>query len=438
MNDLPTVVKNYSSISTGTMRKVLLSSIETTFRKMDPALVVERFISEKAYKKHPEKNIYVLGFGKASLSMYEGLRKSAGTSIKKAHIVIPEGLDIHLESPELSVHRGTHPKVSDSSLKAAKESLEGISEASEGDLLITLISGGGSALFEYPEEWTTIGEISQTADCLMANGADISELNTIRVMMSRVKGGKLLNFLKPRTIWNLLISDVPGDDPSLIASGPLVYRDMDRRRVKEIEKKYSSDCHGLANISGRPYVSVSRDEIAERVDTHVIQKNSDFVNTFIETLTASGFPAVNIGNGLGEDVSTFSEWIAGKVRAIYRNEGKPFWFVGGGETTSRIVGKGKGGRNCELAIRVMQRFHNEEFLFSSIGTDGMDGNSGAMGGISDTYLKGQVNEEEIQKYLSNSDSFSLLKKYNSAIISGFTGTNVSDIFIGYYGGSIRG
>lgn len=428
------VVKNYSEICGTPMRRTLLSAVEYTFLKMDPAKVVEKFMQENKEVLIPHKKIYVLGFGKASLSMYKGLSNFAGSSIKKADIVIPEGMEADYSSKELSLYRGTHPRVSEKSYAATKASLEGISEASPDDVLITLISGGGSALFEYPEEWTSISEISETADCLMSNGADISDLNTIRVLMSRVKGGKLLGFLKTQKVLNLLISDVPGDDPALIASGPLVYRDTDISRISGIEKKYSPDCHGLRNIEGRSGQVVSKEEIRKRVSTHVIQKNSDFVQTFMEALSNSGFPAVSIGNGLGEDVSSFSEWMVNRVRSIYRNEGKPFWFVGGGETTSKIIGKGKGGRNCELALRVMQRFSGEDFLFSSIGTDGMDGNSGAMGGISDTGLKERIDEEELKEYLSRSDSYSLLAKYNSAIVSGFTGTNVSDIFIGYYGG----
>jgi glycerate 2-kinase len=154
----------------------------------------------------------------------------------------------------------------------------------------------------------------------------------------------------------------------------------------------------------------------------------------MEKFTENGFPAISIGSGLSGNVIEFSSWIVEKAREIYKTEKKPFWFVGGGETTSRIVGKGKGGRNCELALRVMQKFSNEEFLFSSIGTDGMDGNSGAMGGIADNDLKDKVTNNEIEDSLSRSDSFSLLDKYSSAIITGFTGTNVSDIIIGYYGG----
>lgn len=431
------VVRNYSEIASSPMRKTLLSAVEYTFRNMDPAKVVEKFMQEHKETIIPNRKIYVLGFGKASLSMYRGLSNFAEPYIRKASIVIPEGMDTDYSSKELSLYRGTHPMVSEKSYAATKASLEGISEASPDDLLVTLISGGGSALFEYPEEWTSISEISDTADCLMSNGADISDLNTVRVLMSRVKGGKLLAFLRPERILNLLISDVPGDDPALIASGPLVYRDKDTSMIAGIEKKYSGNCHGLRNIAGRSGQKVSEDEIKRRVTTHVIQKNSDFVHTFMEYLSNSGFPTVSIGNGLGEDVSSFSEWLVDKVRSIYRNEGKPFWFVGGGETTSKIIGKGKGGRNCELALRVMQRFSRENFLFSSIGTDGMDGNSGAMGGISDTGLKERVGEEELMEYLSRSDSYSLLAKYNSAIISGFTGTNVSDIFIGYYGGIMK-
>lgn len=433
MKTEPGLIKNRSDIFRSGNREILLDSIERTFSSMDPARRVEEFVHRDLLDKAGGE-IYAIGFGKASLSMYRGLRKALPGRIRKARVIVPQGIDLSEKWDELELLHGTHPRVSAESCRSTGKILDLLKEIKSSDILITLISGGGSALFEYPEKWITIDEMADISDCLMGNGADIKELNAVRIAMSQVKGGKLLGKTSAGKIYDYLISDVPGDDPSLIASGPLVRSELDRKKTEDIIGKYIGSCAALEKVS-RNYSQYSLPSSQwDRVKTEIIEKNSDFINSFMETFTEKGFPAISLGSGLSGNVIEFSSWLTGKVREIYSTEKKPFWFVGGGETTSKIAGKGKGGRNCELTLRVMQKFSNEEFLFSSIGTDGMDGNSGAMGGIADSELKDKIPDREIEEYLSRSDSFTLLEKYSSAIITGFTGTNVSDIILGYYGG----
>jgi glycerate 2-kinase len=433
MTSEPSLIKNRSSIMGTEKRETLLSSIESTFSKMDPARRVEEAVHEHI-KGNSGGDIYAIGFGKASLSMYIGLRRALTGKIKKAMITVPEGIEQTDRWVELELLHGTHPRVSEKSCSSTGRILDLIRGLKKSDILVTLISGGGSALFEYPENWITVNEMADISDCLMGNGANIKELNAIRIAMSQVKGGKLLTKTGAGKIYDFLISDVPGDDPALIASGPLVQPKIDRKQTLDIIGRYIGNCPGLKKVSRNYSYSPIPSSEWDRIHTSIIERNSDFIGAFMEKFTENGFPAISIGSGLSGNVIEFSSWIVEKAREIYKTEKKPFWFVGGGETTSRIVGKGKGGRNCELALRVMQKFSNEEFLFSSIGTDGMDGNSGAMGGIADNDLKDKVTNNEIEDSLSRSDSFSLLDKYSSAIITGFTGTNVSDIIIGYYGG----
>ncbi len=433
MRTEPSLIRNRSSITGTEQRETLLSAIESTFSKMEPARRVEEAVGEDL-KNYASGDIYAIGFGKASLSMYRGLRHALSGKIRKAIITVPEGIEQTERWGELDLLHGTHPRVSEKSSISTGRILDLIGSLKKSDILVTLISGGGSALFEFPEEWITVTEMADISDCLMGNGADIKELNAIRIAMSQVKGGKLLTKTSAGRIYDFLISDVPGDDPALIASGPLIHPNIDKKRTLDIISKYKDNCPGLEKVSRNySYFSPAPSEW-DRVHTSIIEKNADFISAFMEKFTERGFPAISIGSGLSGDVVEISSWIAERIREIYKTEKKPFWYVGGGETTSRIVGKGKGGRNCELTLRVMQKFSNEEFLFSSIGTDGMDGNSGAMGGIADNNLKNKVTDKEIEDSLSRSDSFTLLDRHSSAIITGFTGTNVSDIILGYYGG----
>ena len=232
---------------------------------------------------------------------------------------------------------------------------------------------------------------------------------------------------------------MPGDDPQLIASGPLTPISYGGKELQEVVSKYEQYCSILKRHKLMAIPPDSGPEVFRNVHTEIILKNSDFVGQFASGLKKAGANVCTVTEPVTGDVEGVAESLASEARANFAKKEKPVWVIGGGETTVHVQGKGIGGRNCELSLRVLLQMKDDErFLFSSIGTDGIDGVSPAMGGITDTWFRDTVPIEEIMKSLDGSDSYSLLNRYNSAIHTGYTGTNVSDIFIMHYEKKTKG
>ena len=429
-------ITNYQALNSTEIRGKILKVVSEAFLRLDPEKLLGGCIKEILSGAREYRNVYVIGFGKASLKMYRGIRDRTSQIAKYSAVIIPEGEKVIDNYPELEILMGNHPVPSRETLFSSRKILESIGELHNDDLVIVLISGGGSALFEIPEEGYTIEKIGETAKCLMDYGADINELNAVRKTMSQVKGGKLARKLYPSEVYAFIISDVPGDNLSVIASGPLTRTEINAETLDHIVEKYGEKCglpakEDLVRHSGQTDVEYFRN-----VTTRVILKNSDFVNLMSTLLLESGEKVSALEHPVTGDVEETAQWFARKMRSQFELTGGPVWIVSGGETTVKVSGNGKGGRNSELALRVALNMGSEEkFLFAGIGTDGIDGTSPAMGGITDTSFLERCKKSEILNSLSMSDSYTLLNKYNSAIITGYTGTNVSDIYIAYYAGT---
>ncbi len=438
MSDLGKTIRieNEDKVVITKHRNDLIKVVKQAFSTLDPEHFLGDFATKLLSRKNKYRNVYVIGFGKASLKMYEGIRSATSGIAKYSAIIVPTGQEVSNNYPELDVLRGNHPIPASETLFSSKKIMSRLENLQEDDLVLVLISGGGSALFEIPEEEFSIEVIGQIAKCLMNSGADIHELNSVRQAMSTVKGGKLAKRLYPAEVHGFTISDVPGDDMAVIASGPLTRSSYGPNFLKNVVRKYSGSCEQVPLDELSTDKIIVEDEYFQKVSTKLILKNRDFINQISALLSDLGENVFTIPDPLTGNVVETAEWFGNKMREEYKKSGKPVWIVAGGETTAKVVGKGIGGRNCELALRVgLNMEKKEDFLFASLGTDGIDGVSPAMGGISDTLLIGKATREEILASLNLSDSYTLLNKYNSAIVTGYTGTNVSDIFVAYYGGS---
>ena len=435
MSNFLTEVKilNHGVLETTIQRKLILQSISKSMGELSPSRLSDDHISRLIGPDRTYNRIYVIGFGKASLSMYYGIREKILDKLEFAGIIIPVGEKPSLDCPELSLLYGNHPIIGPESISSTEYLVSRLKGLKENDLVIVLISGGGSALFELPSPGITLEKIREISKCLMNSGADIYELNAIRQILSQVKGGKFAHMLMPATVESFVISDVPGDDVSVIASGPLSKPVIGSTERKKIIEKFSDKCHLLREIDQESLDYDLSEEAFKRVKTSVILKNGDFVDKICDYLRKQGENVIMIKKPITGDVQDVSKIIVETLRTGYNS--RPVWVVAGGETTVKVQGKGIGGRNCELALRVSRNMGpDERFTFASIGTDGIDGTSPAMGGIVDNGFKEHLRPEIVDEYLRNNDSFTLLSKYNAAIITGYTGTNVSDIFIGYYAG----
>ena len=432
MNEV--LVKNYDDIGTSVDRKMILDCLGHVFTTISPLSAVERYSQELSHDIDESERIFVIGFGKASLAMYEGIRKRVSQKLSYAGIIVPKDQEVAEKFPELEILRGTHPRVSELSVKSSEKIMGHLRNLAKEDLVIVLISGGGSALFEIPEDGIDIRTLSSIADCMMKNGADIYELNRARQLMSSVKGGKLADILQPAQVRSLIISDVTGDDLSIVASGPLV-NPSGNAEVKKIIETYGDRCKEIGLLEKLLPGHDSGKQEMGNVKNILVLKNYDYIEGVKNFLLRSEKKVVTWEPGVTGEVSVVARNLASAVRSMYSLFNGSFWLVFGGETTVNVTGGGKGGRNQELSLRVMDNMEEgEQFTFASIGTDGIDGYSDAMGGISDSALKSTIQRDELLESLKNSDSNSLLSKYKSAIVTGRTGTNVSDIMIMHYCG----
>lgn len=431
-------IEDLDAVSSTETRGKLLKTMRQAFARLEPESLLQDCLKDVFRKGSHYRNIYVIGFGKASLKMYGGIREQVSGKAKYCGVIVPEGESEEGGFPELEILKGNHPIPSRATMDSSRRIIEPLSSLREEDLVLVLISGGGSALFEIPRKEYDIEDVGRTAKCLMGSGADIRELNAVRQAMSSVKGGKLAELLYPAEVHGFIISDVPGDNPSVIASGPLTRPAENSDFLERVLEKYSASCTRLKEIHLPGSGKSVEPKFFKHVTTKMVLKNMDFVNLITSLLEQAGETAIPLQEPVTGDVADVSKWFAEKMRRQFRISRKPVWIVGGGETTAKVHGNGQGGRNCELALRVALNMDDgEDFMFASLGTDGIDGASPAMGGISDRTLAERTSREEIEKYLSNSDSYTLLKKCDSAVVTGYTGTNVSDIFISYYAGRME-
>ena len=416
-------ILNMDDVGTSPMRKYALEKIVQVMNKLNPGNVMAgNFdVDLNSYAR-----VYIIGFGKASFNMYAGIRDRVMGKLSYAGIIIPDDEKHDKIFPELEILRGTHPYVSNLSVESSIKLLSRIKELTENDLVIVLISGGGSSLFEIPENGIDMDDIRRISSEVMDNDGDIYVLNHIRSTLSSVKNGKLARFLYPASVRAFIISDVVYDNLNIIASGPLV-KSAAQVNIREMANKYIND-NRLKNILAEKAVSGNlEDKYFLKVKNTIILKNLDFVNSLYSNLEGE---KINLGSNVNGDVKLVSQDITDILKRLYNIKGQGFWFVCGGETTVNVTGKGKGGRNQELVSRMMEYMdENENFLFISMGTDGIDGKSIAAGGIVDNSTR----IDNLASYLENNDSYTALSRSHGAIITGRTGNNVSDIIFGFYG-----
>ncbi len=405
-------------------RKYLLETIENVMNDLTP---------ENAMKEHFNvdlkifQNIYLIGFGKAAYGMYAGIRDHLLGRLAYAGIIIPDDQEEPDLFPELEILRGTHPYVSQLSVDSSIKLLSGIGKLSEDDLVIVLISGGGSSLFEIPEKGVRIDDIKAISKEIMDHDGDIYTLNRIRSLLSSVKGGKLAGMLHPASVVSYIISDVIYDDMAIIASGPLVKSEP----VKEISllvSQYVKTEELVRIIVEKGIPGPREDRYFSSIENKIILCNSDFVNAIFSRMEGE---KITLGSNINGDVNSVAADIGAILRSVYDLKGRGFHFVCGGETTVNVKGAGYGGRNQELVLRLLKSMDaNEKYTFCSIGTDGIDGKSTAAGGIvdQDTRIGG------LDKYLDNNDSYNALSSCHGTILTGRTGNNVSDLIVGYYSG----
>ncbi len=399
-------------------------------------------IGGKTFDLSQFDNIYIIGAGKAASPMAAAMESLLGKMITDGTINVKYDHIAHLNI--IKTIEAGHPIPDKNGWQGAKAIMSLLKKTQKNDLVLCLISGGGSALLPIPAKGLTLKDKQATIQLLLACGATINEINAIRKHISMVKGGRLAKAVHPSTLVTLILSDVVGDDLDVIASGPTVPDPSTYMTCMDIIKKYD-----LADQLPKPVLRHIQDGISEKIpetpkiDDPIFKKTYNYIiGSSIEAILAAKERAESIGyntlilssmiEGETRHVAKVHTAIAKEIKKSGYPLIQPACIISGGETTVTLVGNGKGGRNQEFSLAAaMDIAGHENIVVFSAGTDGTDGPTDAAGAVVDTNTMKNALELNIDpvSYLTNNDSYEFFKKIDSLFITGPTNTNVMDLRI---------
>lgn len=417
----------------------------------DPFEAVKKFvyregnllkIGRNSYPLNDFKHIYIVGAGKASAPMGKAIEIILKNRIEKGFINVKYGYVQELE--KIKINQAGHPIPDEAGVKGTREIARLLQDSRKDDLVICLISGGGSALLPLPAEGIILKEKQQTTQLLLKCGASIEEINTVRKHLSRIKGGWLAKIAYPAQLISLILSDVIGNPLTVIASGPTVPDTTTYEDCWRIVKKYNLSGKLSSSVlnhldKGRkgeiPETPKGGNPIFKRVKNIIVGSSSLAIKA-----------ARNQAKKLGYHTLILSSFIEGETREVARvhtaiakeilTSGNPVpapaFILSGGETTVTIKGKGLGGRNQEFALSAAIEIKGmENVIILSAGTDGSDGPTNAAGAIADgtTLLRAEKIGINAQEYLEDNNSYYFFQKLKDLFITGPTNTNVMDLHL---------
>jgi len=398
--------------------------------------------SERSFSLDAFKRVFVVGTGKASASMAKTVEEVLGNRITKGLVTTKYGHGLPLTFTEI-IEAG-HPIPDHQGLKGARKIQRLLEGSGPEDLIVFLVSGGGSALLPFPVDGITLEEKQEVTQLLLDCGADIKEINTLRKHISRIKGGWLARWAHPSTVLVFILSDVVGDPLDAIASGPTVPDTTTFEDAWQILEKYdlvkeippSVYQHLLSGKAGNSDETPKADDRAfERVHHVMIGSNILALQTARKEASAHGLNALILSSSIvGEtrEAAQFHAAIAREVLSSGNPFPKPLCIISGGETTVTIKGKGLGGRNQEFALAgALEINGHANVVLLSGGTDGTDGPTDAAGAIADhtTVRRAKALGMNAKAHLENNDAYPFFKKLGDLLITGPTQTNVMDVRI---------
>ena len=397
---------------------------------------------DKTFDLNRLERILVVGAGKASAPMAVALEEILGDRITAGIVNVKYGYTDEVKKIRL-VEAG-HPVPDEKGMEGARLMVDLVSGATEKDLVICLISGGGSALMPLPVEGISLQQKQEVTKLLLACGATINEMNALRKHISRVKGGQLARLAAPATLLSLILSDVVGDPLDVIASGMTVPDTSTFEEVYGIFKKFGIlekvPQSILAHIESGRRGAISEtpkegNPIFNRVLNLVIGSNMLALRAVEKAANRLGYRSMILSSfieGEAREVAKVLVGLAKEVRKTNHPMGAPACLIFGGESTVTIRGKGMGGRNQEMALSAALCLEGmRDLLFLSLGTDGSDGPTDAAGAVADGETTRRARELGMKalEYLQENDSYHFFEKLGDLIKTGPTNTNVNDIQI---------
>jgi glycerate 2-kinase len=386
-------------------------------------------------------NVYLLGIGKGVAPMARAVSKVLDEKLISGDIIVKYE---HGESVDkTTVHEAGHPIPDENTLIATSIVLNKLKNLSDTDLVFVLLTGGGSALFEKLPDSVNLTDLQVLNELLLGCGATIHEINCVRKHISYIKGGQLSRLIYPAKVVTLALSDVVGDDLSVIASGPTTPDESTFAEAVSIIKKYKIENKIPQNIAqvlddgveGKTAETPkNNDAIFNSVTNMVIGSNIVSLRAAEEKAKKLGFNTLVLTSMIQGDVKELAKVMEALIREIQQSNipvQKPACLLIGGEPTLKVTGKGKGGRNQEFALTVLDKGIEKPYLFLSCGTDGTDGPTNAAGAMVThaTLQKADLLDLNTKEYLANNDAYNFFSPLRDLIKTGPTRTNVMDIMI---------
>jgi hydroxypyruvate reductase/glycerate 2-kinase len=442
------IIKNYSELATTKLRKDTLDIINSGIESVLPENLLNSKVQfdeitgilkiEKKEFDIRNKRLFVIGFGKASIGMAQAVENILTSEKITAGVVISNESEPRLKS--VKFYEGGHPVPDQNSLEGAKRILELKEKYSinENDLILCLVSGGGSALLTYPVENITLDDLRQTTELLLVGGVEITEFNTVRKHLSRVKGGRLGEFFKPAQVISLIISDIIDNPEDAIASGPTTPDHTTFQDAIDVLKKY--DILSRVPASVKDYIESNIDKlefetpnILDNCQNFIIGDNQIALDAMFDSAKTLGYEPLVVTSQL-----TGEPGFQAKKRAHYIKIGKYSDYdvlLLAGETTPILPEvHGTGGRNQQytLASLIEMREFDGNWVLASVSTDGIDYLEDAAGAIIDntSIIDAEEKGLDVEKYLKKYDSHTFFNELGSSlVVTGKTGTNIGDIIV---------
>jgi glycerate 2-kinase len=451
INNKEQLVKNGGTEFNQKARVLALESLESALNAVDPKQIIRsRLLLKNSILKVDGyscdltqfQSIYVVGGGKASGSMAEAMEQILGNLVTNGHVNVQHGIKHKTEI--IKLHEASHPIPDESGVKGTRRMLEIVEQAKKDDLIICLISGGGSSLMPLPRGEISIADKRRITDDLLMCGATINEINTVRKHISDFKGGWLAKKAYPATILNLILSDVVGDPLEFIASGPTVPDSTTFSDAIKVLRKYGLWDKVPASIrkvlsDGEkaliPETPKAEDEAFKRVYNVVVGNNRFASSAACEQLKSSGLNTVLLTSTMEGEARHVGVMLASIAREVFISGNpvlKPAGIVAGGETTVTVSGKGSGGRNQEIALAAALKLRSMDGVaVASLNTDGIDGPTDAAGAIADGKTLARAVEMGLDpgEFLAENNSYNFFSKLDDLLFTGPTNTNVNDLSV---------
>lgn len=409
-------------------KQFLTSIFEAAVAAADPELTIRRHLPEK-----PKGRTIVIGAGKGSAQMAAAFEKAWDAPLEGV-VVTRYGFAAPCE--RIRIVEASHPVPDANGLEAAKLLLETVSGLTEDDLVVALVSGGGSALLPSPAGTLSLADEIAVNEALLASGAPISAMNTIRKHISGIKGGRLAAAAWPARVVSLVVSDIPGDNPALVASGPTVPDEASRADALRLIETYRIvlPVNVMAHInSAAADAPQPTDPRFARNEVHVIASAAVSLDAAAEAARKQGVETVILSDaieGEAREVGGVHAAIAREVATRNRPFNKPVLILSGGETTVTLRAKGKGGRNSEFLLAFAIGIDGLQGIDAlAADTDGIDGSEDNAGAFADGSTVSRMHGASVdaKAMLAGNNAWTAFNSVGDLFVPGPTGTNVNDL-----------